>query len=360
MAWNTLPPDSARYGLEWNCTTNEDKSATFLGITATPTTNGLKLGVFDKAASWSFPVIRYPSATSNVPAHQAAGVYTGQLTRYTRICNSWTTLKSAIIQLTLKMLQRGHSPVTLARGWTKLLCKPAAPRFLKKTALTHWFRRMVKWALFQLPHSSPFHPYHHLAPAESHNRQQQYATRRQQRHEEHQHARMQQHLGSHHPLHPPGIQHQQHAAPQPQPPLPPPQPHHQHQEPAVEVMPPTPSQPRAAEVHPHNRVVHPHNRVVIHQAIAPLLAQQLPRDNAMDLDIPATSQHHSSNQPDPYRGTAPSPPMLRRSPRLQGRQPGPSLQQPPLSRRPRHPPAADLSHPPGRPPDISMDMDVDR
>eukprot|EP00798_Chlamydomonas_sp_ICE-L_P014655 gene14655-20689_t len=36
--------------------------------------------VFDKAAAWTFPMICYPSAT-NAPAHQAAGVFTGQQTR---------------------------------------------------------------------------------------------------------------------------------------------------------------------------------------------------------------------------------------------------------------------------------------
>ena len=70
MTWNTLPPPSALYGLEWTATTNEDRSATFLGITATPLNTGLQLGVFDKAASWSFPVIRYPSPPVPHPMSQ--------------------------------------------------------------------------------------------------------------------------------------------------------------------------------------------------------------------------------------------------------------------------------------------------
>ncbi len=88
LTWNTLPPPPDIYGLEWKETTNTDNTCTFLGTTISTSQANLKIGIFDKALEWTFKVICYPSATSNAPAHQAAGVFTGQLTRFARACNN--------------------------------------------------------------------------------------------------------------------------------------------------------------------------------------------------------------------------------------------------------------------------------
>ena len=39
----------------------------------------IRIEIYDKAAEWQFPFIRYPHADSNVPYHQPAGVFQGQL-----------------------------------------------------------------------------------------------------------------------------------------------------------------------------------------------------------------------------------------------------------------------------------------
>ncbi|GBG76228.1 hypothetical protein CBR_g21976 [Chara braunii] len=122
LSWGHLPPPSEDYGLEWKETTTPDGSCTFLGAHLQVRPDGsLRMSVFDEAAEWSFPVIRYPSAASNVPAHQPAGVFTGQLTRFEYVCNNWYDFKTAAAMLTRRMLFRGHSPTTLAKGWTSYI-----------------------------------------------------------------------------------------------------------------------------------------------------------------------------------------------------------------------------------------------
>ena len=118
LTWYATPPSSAHYGLEWRETTNNDGTCTFLGTKISIDNGSLRIAVFDKALEWSFKVIRYPSATSNAPAHQAAGVITGQLTRFMHICNRSADFKAAVKLLTIRMLQRGHPSPVLAKGWT--------------------------------------------------------------------------------------------------------------------------------------------------------------------------------------------------------------------------------------------------
>ena len=64
-----------------------------------------------------------PHANSNVPYHQPAGVFQGQLVRFRIVCNSIQAFKYATTQLTLKLLARGHKPATLMKGWNKHLSK---------------------------------------------------------------------------------------------------------------------------------------------------------------------------------------------------------------------------------------------
>ncbi|GBG61181.1 hypothetical protein CBR_g19257 [Chara braunii] len=72
LSWAQLPPPSEHY-LEWKEITATDGSCTFLGMHLRVRSDGsLRMSVFDKAAAWDFPVIRYPSATSNIPSHQPA------------------------------------------------------------------------------------------------------------------------------------------------------------------------------------------------------------------------------------------------------------------------------------------------
>lgn len=148
LSWDTLPPPRERYGLGWRETTDPDGSCTFLGIKIRKWMNGmLRLSVFDKAAEWHFSVIRYPSVYSNIPHHQPAGVFTGQLTRFWHICNNVADFKDAVTQLTLRLLLRGHAPSTLAQGWNKYVRRRHHDNHTFHCKRTRWFQRMVQWAL---------------------------------------------------------------------------------------------------------------------------------------------------------------------------------------------------------------------
>ena len=79
--------------------------------------------IFDKAAECPFLLLRYPHAQSNVPYHQPAGVFQGQLVRFRIVCNSVRAFKHATTQMTLHLLARGHKPTTLMKGWNAHLSK---------------------------------------------------------------------------------------------------------------------------------------------------------------------------------------------------------------------------------------------
>jgi len=128
LSWDFEPPSFEVYGLKWNETTQKDGSVTFLGGKIFIKDGRLDISIFDKAAEWDFPVIRYPHAVSNVPYHQPAGVYQGQLCRFRVVCNSIRAFKHATAQLTLKMFALGHSVTSLIKGWNRHLV-----RFAKDT-----------------------------------------------------------------------------------------------------------------------------------------------------------------------------------------------------------------------------------
>jgi hypothetical protein len=148
LSWSILPPSSDEYGLEWKETTNSDGSCTFLGVKIQKWLNGMiRLSVFDKASEWNFHVIRYPSKYSNIPIHQPAGIFTGQVTRFWQICNNVHDFKHAVTQLALRLLLRGHHASTLMKGWNKYVQRHHRRSTSLTTKVTHWFKRMVKWAL---------------------------------------------------------------------------------------------------------------------------------------------------------------------------------------------------------------------
>ena len=111
----------------------------------------IDISVFDKAAEWPFLVLRYPHSASNVPCHQPAGVFQGQLVRYRIICNSIKNFKYATQQMVIKLLKRDHSPVTIMKGWNKHLSTFCNDRITNYSNLRNWFRRMLRWATVQMP-----------------------------------------------------------------------------------------------------------------------------------------------------------------------------------------------------------------
>jgi hypothetical protein len=105
LSWGILPPSPSVYELEWRETTNPDGTCNFLGAKIGMREDGsLRIGIFDKAAEWGFHVIRYPSSRSNIPQHQPAGIFAGQLARFKKICNNKADFQQAAQLLTIRML----------------------------------------------------------------------------------------------------------------------------------------------------------------------------------------------------------------------------------------------------------------
>jgi hypothetical protein len=68
-------------------TTLEDDSVNFLGMNLKFTESGLQMKVYDKRKDYPFKVVRFPNLLSEIPEHQAYGLFIGLLHRFYRICN---------------------------------------------------------------------------------------------------------------------------------------------------------------------------------------------------------------------------------------------------------------------------------
>jgi len=160
LLWDLSPPPITTYGLEYSETTEPDGTVTFLGAQMNLLSNGyISVSIYDKTASWNFPVIRYTHGHSNVPTHQATGIVFSQLTRYRLICNSITNFKKATTSLVKKLLERNHSPTIILRGWERYLIKYSMhDEDEKNVAFRVWFRKMMKWASYHI--INPLHQRH--------------------------------------------------------------------------------------------------------------------------------------------------------------------------------------------------------
>jgi hypothetical protein len=133
--------------MEYAETTQKDGECTFLGMRIRFEKGMLRIGVMDKRDSFPFPVLRYPSAFSNIPFHQPGGVFQGQLVRYGLICNNMEDFREAVKRLTLRMMERGHRFGVLVRAWSAYMHHRWELNELKTYRLRTWFHRMGVWCL---------------------------------------------------------------------------------------------------------------------------------------------------------------------------------------------------------------------
>jgi len=140
-------PTPAEYGLEYAETpAGPDGSRTYLGMKVLVDKDGTwKVGVADKRDSFPFPVLRYPAAISNIPLHQARGVFIGQLVRYGTICNNFQDFKDATQRLTVRMLERGHATGPLVHSWNAYLMSRWDANDVRSMRLRGWFKSMLTW-----------------------------------------------------------------------------------------------------------------------------------------------------------------------------------------------------------------------
>jgi len=133
--------------------TEPDGSVTFLGAKIRKLHNGHILSVFDMTKEWNFSVIRYTHGTSNAPSFQSTAIFIGQTCRYKHIGSTIKEFKARTSSLTLRMIERKHSPVDIKKGFSIFLQRHTNSR-MNKLAIQHWFRRILKWAMCQ--RTNPF------------------------------------------------------------------------------------------------------------------------------------------------------------------------------------------------------------
>jgi len=89
-------------------TTDSPNSASYLDLYLEHNINGtLTTKLYDKRDDFNFPIVNYPFLESNIPSHPAYGVYTSQLIRYSRTCNSYKYFLHRSVLLTRKLLNQG-------------------------------------------------------------------------------------------------------------------------------------------------------------------------------------------------------------------------------------------------------------
>jgi hypothetical protein len=148
ITWNTVPPSSEIYGIQWLETTNNDGSVNFLGSTIKPSLNGtFTTSVYDKFEEWPFTVIKYPHISSNVPIHQSSGIIKGQLFRFRIICNCISSFKIATTAMVSHMILRGYDLRHIFKGWASHLAKFHDDRFTHYPRLRMWFKKMINWVV---------------------------------------------------------------------------------------------------------------------------------------------------------------------------------------------------------------------
>ena len=71
-----MPPEEL-YEMEYEQTSKEGEPVVYLGmqLSINKADNTIRMQEFDKEKIYPFTIFRYPHKDSNVPAHQAEGVY---------------------------------------------------------------------------------------------------------------------------------------------------------------------------------------------------------------------------------------------------------------------------------------------
>lgn len=137
-------PSPEEYGMAYSETTSPNGECVFLGMTLRQE-GRLRMGVADKRDHFPWPVMRYPSAISNIPLHQGGGVMIGQLVRYGILCNNMTDFKETVQKLVTRLLERGHEHRTLVQAWNAYLLHRWEANHVRTHKLRSWFYRMLTW-----------------------------------------------------------------------------------------------------------------------------------------------------------------------------------------------------------------------
>ena len=76
--------------------------------------------LYDKRDDFNFPIVNFPSLSSNIPSAPAYGVYVSQLIRYARACSNYQDFMERGKGLTARLLSQGYQKTKLVATLKKI------------------------------------------------------------------------------------------------------------------------------------------------------------------------------------------------------------------------------------------------
>lgn len=129
-------------------TNTNPRRTNFCGIRVDGLDTCFALSVYDKKKDFPFEVVNYPHTDSNIPLSIAYSAFTGQLTRFYRLCNRQEKFLTHAAELTRTLLAKnGCSYARLDTLFRKFIRNSPFKFRTKKSVMLHRFAR--KTALFQ-------------------------------------------------------------------------------------------------------------------------------------------------------------------------------------------------------------------
>jgi len=139
-------PSQDDYEMAYAETTSQD-CCHFLGMRIALEDGRLRMSILDKRDTFPFQLMKYPSAMSDIPLHQTSGVLISQLVCYGVVSNNLMDFEDSTKRLVVRLLERGHAPKALLRGWNGYVLSHWDLNFIASYRVRSWFRRMLTWAL---------------------------------------------------------------------------------------------------------------------------------------------------------------------------------------------------------------------
>ena len=96
-----------------NETTETAASSSYLDCYLYTDNGKLTTRLYDKRDDFNFPIVNFPSLSSNIPSAPAYSVYVSQLIRYARACSNYQDFMKRGKVLTTKLLSQGYKKTKL-------------------------------------------------------------------------------------------------------------------------------------------------------------------------------------------------------------------------------------------------------
>ena len=97
----------------------DGKDVPFLDLQITIKDCIIDTKIYDKRDTYNFPIVNFPTLTSNIPDKSAYGVFIGELVRYARACTYLKDFESRTCSLVTKLKTQFFTNRGLKRAWMK-------------------------------------------------------------------------------------------------------------------------------------------------------------------------------------------------------------------------------------------------